>query len=71
MVRGHEAAGNTPLAARRRARLHFPGPKGCERKLMKMWCATGLMVAGSTSSRFIEIWWKRGHCMIPQRKVRC
>ena len=28
MVRGHEAAGNTPLAAQGRARLHFPGPTG-------------------------------------------
>ena len=55
MVRGHEAAGNAPLAARGRAGLHFPGPTGCARKLMKMWCAAGMMVAGTTSKRFIEI----------------
>ena len=28
MVRGHEAAGNAPLAARGRAGLRFPGPMG-------------------------------------------
>ena len=28
MVRGHEAVGNAPLAARGRAGLHFPGPTG-------------------------------------------